>query len=330
MLALLALLPLLLTAEAAPTKRFNRVQIVSGRDGKCLGAATKPYVGAPVASVDCVNTGYATYWDINPGSGSVILSGTDLALDAGSTPGNNGALKVWTSYPGLYQQTWFLTGDNRIAITGGNQCLDEGDNGIQTYQCTTGNTNQVFKVQGELGTPPTSSSVAPPPASSSTSANPPGSTGPVDPAGKGRRLHPNGQNNLCVTVQNGYAAQGAEVAISACMTPSFDNEYTGNFELFDLPAGGKGNVRLHGTNKCLDAGSNPANGGGLKIWDCYEGLFQQTWDLTSGSIKLSSNQCVDVVEGSGPDQTKPYNSLKDLQIYQCYDGNTNQKFNTYP
>lgn len=83
MLALLALLPLLLTAEAAPTKRFNRVQIVSGRDGKCLGAATKPYVGAPVASVDCVNTGYATYWDINPGSGSVILSGTDLALDAG-------------------------------------------------------------------------------------------------------------------------------------------------------------------------------------------------------------------------------------------------------
>lgn len=44
------------------------------------------------------------------------------------------------------------------------------------------------------------------------------------------------------------------------MTPSFDNEYTGNFELFDLPAGGKGNVRLHGTNKCLDAGSNPANG----------------------------------------------------------------------
>jgi hypothetical protein len=37
---------------------------------------------------------------------------------------------------------WYLTDDQRIAITGGNQCLDEGDNGIQTYQCTTGNTNQ--------------------------------------------------------------------------------------------------------------------------------------------------------------------------------------------
>lgn len=92
MLALLALLPLLLTAEAAPTKRFNRVQIVSGRDGKCLGAAPKTYVGAPVQSVDCVNTAWATYWDINPGSGSVILSGSDLALDAGEWTERNVAV----------------------------------------------------------------------------------------------------------------------------------------------------------------------------------------------------------------------------------------------
>jgi hypothetical protein len=51
-------------------------------------------------------------------------------------------LQVWDSYPGLYQQTWYYTDDNRIAITGGTQCLDEGTNGIQTYQCTPGNTNQ--------------------------------------------------------------------------------------------------------------------------------------------------------------------------------------------
>lgn len=50
--------------------------------------------------------------------------------------------QIWDSYPGLFQQTWYLTDDKRIAITGGDQCLDEGDNGIQTYQCTTGNTNQ--------------------------------------------------------------------------------------------------------------------------------------------------------------------------------------------
>lgn len=44
----------------------------------------------------------------------------------------------------LIHHSWYLTDDARIAITGGDQCLDEGDNGIQTYQCTTGNTNQIF------------------------------------------------------------------------------------------------------------------------------------------------------------------------------------------
>lgn len=38
--------------------------------------------------------------------------------------------------------SWYLTGDNRIAITGGDQCLDMGDNGVQTYQCTPYNDNQ--------------------------------------------------------------------------------------------------------------------------------------------------------------------------------------------
>jgi len=38
--------------------------------------------------------------------------------------------QTWQSYPGLFQQTWYLTADGRIAITGGNQCLDEGTNGM--------------------------------------------------------------------------------------------------------------------------------------------------------------------------------------------------------
>ncbi|WRT68135.1 uncharacterized protein IL334_005110 [Kwoniella shivajii] len=168
----LVLLPLLGLTAAAPTKRYNGVQIVSGRDGKCLGAAPKTGSGSAVTSVACTGTSYATLWDINPGSGSVVLHGTNLALDAGSTPGNNGALKVWTSYPGLYQQTWYLTGDNRIAITGGNQCLDEGTNGVQTYQCTPGNTNQVFTIGG--GGPSPSSSAVP-----SSSSSPPQCTCPT-------------------------------------------------------------------------------------------------------------------------------------------------------
>ena len=36
----------------------------------------------------------------------------------------------------------YYTTDNRLAHTGGTQCFDEGDNGIQTWQCTDNNPNQ--------------------------------------------------------------------------------------------------------------------------------------------------------------------------------------------
>ena len=128
MLALLALLPVLVAA--GPIRKRDSNQLVyAGRDGKCISvqggaaavAAGQVTDGTPVVSVDCSG---ASAWDINRGSGSLIVSGTKYALDAGTTPGNNGALKVsplllplrvadryqvWTSYPGLYQQTWYYT-----------------------------------------------------------------------------------------------------------------------------------------------------------------------------------------------------------------------------
>lgn len=107
MLALAALPLLALTAAASPiTKRYTGVQIVSGRNGNCLVAAPKTGVGSAVYTEPCGSSVAAQLWDINPGSGSVLLTQSNLALDAGSNPGNFGALKVWTSYPGLYQQTW--------------------------------------------------------------------------------------------------------------------------------------------------------------------------------------------------------------------------------
>ena len=150
---------LLSLASASPIKRANNQLIVSSRDQKCLSpaggaaAVTAGQVGngTPLVTMDCAQ---AAGWDISPGSGSVILTGTSFAMDAGTTPGNNGQLKVdlhpflllfskyedtqayiqtWTSYPGLSQQTWYLTADGRIAITGGTQCLDEGTNGVSSF-----------------------------------------------------------------------------------------------------------------------------------------------------------------------------------------------------
>jgi hypothetical protein len=121
-------------------KRATNTLIRSGRNGQCLSLGVGAIQnGARLTTTNCKD---ATRWDISPGSGSVLISGSPYALDAGVPQGNNNPAKIWQSYPGSPQQTWYLTADNRIAVAGGNQCLDQGDNGPQTYQCTTGNTNQ--------------------------------------------------------------------------------------------------------------------------------------------------------------------------------------------
>jgi hypothetical protein len=85
-----------------------------------------------------------------------LADSTASCLDAGSKPSNGGRAKVYTCYPGLSQQHWFLTGDNRIAITGGDQCLDResGTGAIQTWRCTSRNTNQVFSTTETLSPMP--------------------------------------------------------------------------------------------------------------------------------------------------------------------------------
>jgi hypothetical protein len=90
---------LLSLACASPIKRANNQLIVSSRDQKCLSpaggaaavAAGQITNGTPLVSMDCAQ---AAGWDISPGSGSVVLTGTSYAMDAGSNPGNNGQLKV--------------------------------------------------------------------------------------------------------------------------------------------------------------------------------------------------------------------------------------------
>nr|XP_018266701.1 uncharacterized protein I303_00676 [Kwoniella dejecticola CBS 10117]OBR88859.1 hypothetical protein I303_00676 [Kwoniella dejecticola CBS 10117] len=152
--AILPLLALTTSISASPIqKRYNGVKIQSSRNDLCLSPLPQPQLrgdnatettyadGDKVGVTDCAD---AQVWDINPGSGSIVLTGTNFALDAGTGTDNNEEVKLWTSYPGLFQQTWYFTTDNRIAITGGDQCLDQGNDeeGTQTWQCTTGNTNQ--------------------------------------------------------------------------------------------------------------------------------------------------------------------------------------------
>lgn len=50
--------------------------------------------------------------------------------------------QLYTSYPGLQQQTWYLTDDGRIAITDGYQCLSETGSGPNYSRCIDGDSKQ--------------------------------------------------------------------------------------------------------------------------------------------------------------------------------------------
>ena len=86
-------------------------------------------------SYDCNGTG-AQNWVINSGTTALQVSGTNYCLDAGSGewllrptrahpilthshsgPYSSGTkMKIWQCYSGITAQTWFYTGDNRIAL----------------------------------------------------------------------------------------------------------------------------------------------------------------------------------------------------------------------
>jgi hypothetical protein len=83
------------------------------------------------------------------------------------------------------------------------------------------------------------------------------------------------------------------------------------------------------TEFCIDFGTNlGSNGQTLYIWQAYEGLPQQQLYITDDNhiAVEGGNQCADVKAESGPqpDYARPYGSLKDVQSYQCFFGNTNQ------
>ncbi|ODN74100.1 hypothetical protein L202_07560 [Cryptococcus amylolentus CBS 6039] len=139
-------------------KRSSNLRIKASADGQCLtGAGGKWGIGTELTYGDCDS---APTWTVNSTAGSIgsiILepanTSPQLALDAGDGTTNNEKLTLQKSSPGLFQQTWLYTEDNRIALTGGDnvssvteeyQCLDHGDDGPQTYQCFTGNSNQIW------------------------------------------------------------------------------------------------------------------------------------------------------------------------------------------
>lgn len=99
------------------------------------------------------------------------------------------------------------------------------------------------------------------PSRHSSSFCPTGSPTQPPPSGGGGnsgsvRLHPNGDNSKCLDLSGNLRYNGSPVQIYDCNgTPAQDW----------VISRGAGSVKLAGTNYCLDAGSYPGNGIGMKI-----------------------------------------------------------------
>jgi len=106
--------------------------------------------GTPVQIFECNGTP-AQKWVINEGNTKVRAFGTNFCLDAGSTPANGVGMKIWQCF-NIPAQAWFYTPalDDRITLAGTGLCLDLTNgvhidaNPVQTWQCSTGNTNQIW------------------------------------------------------------------------------------------------------------------------------------------------------------------------------------------
>lgn len=340
--ALVTVLPLL--ASAAPANRVKRAtyQFIhpNGDTSRCLVA---PRVGNDVALTieDCATAvtepTTSSQWDITFGDNpSIQISGTNYCLDAGVGPHNNGPAKLYTCYPGASQQDWYYTNDNRIAITGGNQCLDLGPNGPQTYQCTPGNTNQIW-VAGPRTTAGVTTTVAASTTQQVTTTAQPvttttttvATTTQAAPVASGVYIHPKGDTTRCLTADSGYAAIGTNLVIVGCLggVGSF-----ASLQQFDIHrgsgaitlAGGLGDVPT--SRLCMDAGDNGAAGNPGKIFTCYPGLFQQTFYFTDdGRIAVQGGStCLRVIDQDYITPNKPLGTLATTLFEQCTTGDNNE------
>ncbi|WVQ79828.1 hypothetical protein IAT38_001928 [Cryptococcus sp. DSM 104549] len=153
LISLLPLLSLFTPTSASPfptthdiTKRYTGVRIQSRADGLCLhptGSTSAWGDGTPVGVTDCWK---AATWSVDPGVGSILTEEGSWALDAGTGTQDHEGVKLWTSYTGLFQQTWNFTGDGHIRIAGGNQSLAEGSNGPETFTYGQIEDNQIWYI----------------------------------------------------------------------------------------------------------------------------------------------------------------------------------------
>jgi len=123
-------------------------------------------------------------------------------------------------------------------------------------------------------------------------------------------IHPISDTSKCLDVRGAVFANGTPVQIYDC------NET--NAQQWVISPGTT-SLNVLGTNYCLDAGSDPASGVGMKIWTCFDGLAAQTWFYTADDriAVLGQGQCLDLTNGV-------LTNSNQVQTWECTDNDINQ------
>ncbi|KAJ7625142.1 carbohydrate-binding module family 13 protein, partial [Mycena rosella] len=132
-------------------------------------------------------------------------------------------------------------------------------------------------------------------------------------------VHPILNTSKCMGIVGGVYANGTQVDIFDCNDSASQNWAINGGT---LPGLSSFSSTTTGTDTyCLDAGvpADYADGVQMKIWKCFSGLAQQTWNkLESGQIQLANtNFCLDLTNGDTTNRNV-------LQIWTCTAGDTNQ------
>ncbi|KIM35442.1 carbohydrate-binding module family 13 protein, partial [Hebeloma cylindrosporum] len=120
----------------------------------CLAVRARKIVDGTPVEIDRCSGSLGEHWEFkgNPGRTSIRVAGTNLCLDGeiGASFSKNSIVRIRTCSDHIPTQDWYITEDERFALTGTGRCLDRLNGGlspgteVQTYGCTDDNTNQVW------------------------------------------------------------------------------------------------------------------------------------------------------------------------------------------
>ncbi|OCF38343.1 hypothetical protein I317_07887 [Kwoniella heveanensis CBS 569] len=327
--------------------------VVSFKNNQCLtpslGYDTKN--GDKLITLDCDDPRVRT-WHVPYSAGLFGLSTLGLAMQPDGDGVNGDRMKA-SSRPVDLQKGWSVlitdpldgsktlwlwNTDNRIATSGGTQCLDMGKDGPQMYDCQPENTNQIW-IMRNTTQPQRLENL------------------PVMDKGTGNGyIHPRKRDDICVSVASGDEPHsGHGVALTYC---SGKGDRSGPKEITTSqtalqwtlpPIDTAGRVKLTGAKAglCLETGvrvktrsktSTSSNvtegeeklfsdGMGIRVEICDEKRKGQEWHWNGKMLRVTGgegDQCLNLLDGAGPVPMSNFINLCPLQTWKCSNIDPNQ------